>query len=269
MIINSKYRIIQLIGKGGFSKVYLAQHIYTDEYVAIKVEKTNTQTPILKHEAEIYLYLQKSNVNITPKFKLYGNHGKKYTYITLQYIKNNLQSYLKENKSLSIKKTCDFGIQILDLIKKLHQTGIVHRDIKPGNFVFDDSKICIIDFGLSKYYMKEEEHIIYKKGYKIIGTAKYVSINVHNGVEYSRRDDMESFIYMLFELYNGFLPWSYCICKDKEVTHKIMKYIKNNVDYKKVFKSGCDMLVQILDYIKIMKYDEEPNYEWIKEKLTI
>ena len=59
MLINNKYEIIQLIGKGGFSKVYLAKNNITNEYVAIKMEKLQTTTPVLKTEAEIYILLKK------------------------------------------------------------------------------------------------------------------------------------------------------------------------------------------------------------------
>jgi serine/threonine protein kinase len=76
----------------------------------------------------------------------------------------------------------------------------------------------MIDYGLSRKYYdnKKKEHIPYKEGKNITGTVKFASIYTHLGIEQSRRDDLECFIYTLIYLIKGKLPWQGLKSKNKE-----------------------------------------------------
>ena len=86
---------------------------------------------------------------------------------------------------------------MIKMIKVVHEERIIHRDIKPENLLIgntDQTKntIYVIDFGLSRVYKNtDDEHIEFKTGKKLTGTARYASLDTHKGFEQSRRDDLE------------------------------------------------------------------------------
>jgi len=105
------------------------------------------------------------------------------------------------------------SIQMVQLIEKVHEERIIHRDIKPDNFLIGGNEntkdsVYIIDFGLAKCFRNSEgEHIPYKDGKNLTGTARYASIATHKGIEQSRRDDLETIGHVLLYLLKGTLPW--------------------------------------------------------------
>lgn len=78
--------------------------------------------------------------------------------------------------------------QMIDRIELVHKKKFLHRDIKPDNFLMGveekKDRVYLIDFGLAKRYKKHNgQHIKYRDGKKLTGTARYASINTHKGIE--------------------------------------------------------------------------------------
>lgn len=107
-------------------------------------------------------------------------------------------------------------------IKYVHEKCHIHRDIKPDNFVMgiesNENRVYVIDFGLAKKYKSQTKntHIPFKTGKNMTGTARYCSINTHEGFEQSRRDDLESIGHVIMYFIRGVLPWQGLKCRHDE-----------------------------------------------------
>ena len=250
-LINNKYLLLNKIGKGSFGSIYKAQNIRTNELVAIKIEKIKDELKLLKNESVIYQYLNGSNC--VPQVKWFGRDDKNY-YMVINLLGNSLQELMNKTKKLSLALTLKIGIKIITILKTIHEKGLVHRDIKPDNFLFGINQInnlYLIDFGFCKSYLDGEQHIKIKTLNGLIGSKNYASIMAHIRTELSRRDDLESLGYMLIYLNLGFLPWNNE--SNEEIIIKLKEGILNDIRYPQA-------LLDLLRYSRIMEYEEQPNY---------
>jgi len=156
----------------------------------------------------------------------------------------------------------------------LHDKGFIHRDIKPDNFVIGLYKkapiIYMIDFGLAKRYIdaKTHLHIPYSQGKSLTGTARYASVNAHLGMEQSRRDDLESIGYLLIYLFKGILPWQGISGKTKCEKYAKIAKCKATTSIDVLCKGLPEEFVQYMQYCKSLKFDETPNYQFLRSMFS-
>jgi len=267
IIINNKYRIIQKIGEGSFGSIYKGQNMRTNEYVAIKVESIKNETKLLKNESIIYRHL--NNCVGIPYVKWFGKDNTNY-YMVINLLGESLQSLKEKKGTFSLKLVLQIGINITTLLKIIHDKGLVHRDIKPDNFLLgldkENKKIYIIDFGFCKSFMNCDKHTEMSKTSSLIGSKTYASINSHNYLELSRRDDLESLGYMLIYLYLGTLSWqdiSALTTEEEDINEKI-KHLKQNI----IDKNLPIVLVNYMKYVRKLEFNEKPNYYIIIDNFT-
>ena len=263
-VFFNKYHCIKKIGQGSFGDIYEAY--YNNEKYALKFENRKKNYNLLQNEAAIINYLKGPNI---PFVKSFGFTAQ-YNILVMQLLGKSLENLLMERKIFSLKTVCMVGYQMINILEFIHEKHILHRDIKPDNFVMGldelSNIVYLIDFGLAKKYRSMTTLIQYPmvKKNKLTGTARYASINALKGYEHSRRDDLESVGYILIYFLKGKLPWQGIHTKTKE--EKYQKILEKKVEISST--ELCDGIpnefVEFLEYIKNLGYNEKPEYEMLR-----
>ena len=286
-LIANNYILLEEIDHGTFGKIYLSFNIRDNIEVSLKKEFfTNTTRPQLRNEVQLYQTLLSissttnlSGEHVIPQKEVQGvpvlyGYGelKDSNYLIMELLGPNLIDlfYYCGSNRFSIGTVSLLALQLLNRIETLHKNFYIHRDIKPENFVIgSESKsniIYLIDYGLSKRYkhVKSHHHIPYREGRRLIGTARYVSINTHLGVEQSRRDDLESIGYVLIYFLKGVLPWQGLKGNKKCDKYTRIKNKKMQITTEMLCSGLPDEIEVYMNYCKSLKFEDKPNYNYLR-----
>ena len=268
-IFFKKYQILKKIGRGSFGSVYLGKNITTEKLYAVKFEPKNQQDLILEREAYLLYYLRGFGI---PQIITYGQNSKYNILVQTLLGKSINKIFHQKNLKFSLKDCCMIGIQILDRLEYIHSKYIIHRDVKPDNFLIgypDSNIIYIIDFGLAKKFMSSRtgKHAKFSINKKWSGTTRFASANSLRGVSQSRRDDLESLCYLLLYLMKGNLPWDniYSINENEEILliYKIKKFMKPELLFINLPKETAEFF----SYCKKLEYEQKPDYNYLRNLL--
>ena len=267
-ILFNKYKITKELGKGSFGLIYEAQSLYSNKFYAVKLEDMRDSHFILEEESLILSYL---NCNRIPKVKSFGYSGN-YIVLIMELLGKSLEQIFNElpQNKMSTRCVCNIAYQLISIIEIIHDNNIIHRDIKPANIAIGlDGKnkyLYLLDFGLSKKYRSNtsKKHYSFTQDNKLIGNARYSSINALEGGTQSRRDDLESLGYLFIYFLLGNLPWQGNVSNSKEDKYYKIREIKKKITPKELCYGLPSEFEQYITYTRNLKYEEKPDYNYLK-----
>ena len=266
--IFNKYKMIRKLGQGSFGSIYEAQSLYSNKLYAIKLEDMKQDQFILEDES---IFLSLINYPRIPKIKSFGYSGS-YIILVMELLGKSLDKIFNElpSKKMSIRCVCNIAYQLILIFEAIHNCNIIHRDIKPANIAIgreEKSKyIYLLDFGLSKKFRstKTKKHFPFLQNNKLIGNARYSSINALDGGTQSRRDDLESVGYLLLYLLLGRLPWQGHISHSRDDKYYKIKKIKRETTAEELCRGLPPQFEEYVKYTRNLKYEEDPKYDYLK-----
>ena len=160
-VLDDKYRLEHLLGQGGMGAVYLATHLGTERYVALKLispqfMRNNEFVERFKREARAAGRLRHPNVVDVTDFGFADMKAGPVAYLVMEYLDGcTLGDVLSEEKSLPLEWVADILDQVCSAVHEAHQQGIVHRDLKPDNIWLEPNRlgsyrVKVLDFGIAK-----------------------------------------------------------------------------------------------------------------------
>ena len=297
--ILDKYVLRGCIGSGAFGEVWNADSVSTGEPVAVKMERIQgNPAPTLQYESRVLQLLQGS-LGI-PRLRYFGRKDDMNGIFmvtdllgpSLETVATSpcldLNAYDLQNPPPHHEEFITaIGRQMLQRLKSVHVRGMLHRDVKPDNFLFARKPVLdlsrravqapmpllhLIDFGMAKRItlilskVKEEGlRDVPVPGFTLIGSARYASVFAHCGEPLGRRDDLISMMYsLIYVARGGSLPW-------QNYSEREIYYIKDNMTAPEICAGlshrHATQWPTVLELLHRMNAHDVPDYAAIEELL--
>lgn len=270
--------MVRPIGKGAFGEVFEAKHVDGGTRVAAKLESIASNLHTLQEEADILKRLggREGGRDGVPHIFEYTPRISGYNVLIIDLFGSSLDNHLNlsDAKRFTVRTVFMLAQDLIKRIEFIHSKGVLHRDIKPENLVMGlgrrAHKVMLIDFGLAKRFTTNSgQHIPRKANKSFCGTPRYASLWTHQGLEQSRRDDLESLGYVLLKMLFGVLPWQGLRATSGKQASKQLSYQriydkKKNLSAKHMCKDFPPFVQYVFEtYFGIcrnLEFEETPPY---------
>jgi len=226
-LIDRKYIILDLLGRGGMGVVYRARQMPIKREVAFKV----LGREFLKHPASVKRFIREASAAsmLRSRFSTiihdFGLAREGFLYFTMEVARGNLLSDLTRGATpMELEEACLVATDICRSLEEAHGFGIIHRDIKPANIMLskDEDQVLakVLDFGTARLVESRDPERITDPG-KVFGTPEYMSPEQAMGEDVGPTADLYSLGVMLYEMIAGVLPFA-----GRTHTHLLLKQIR-------------------------------------------
>jgi serine/threonine protein kinase len=213
--VMGSYRLIKLLAEGGMGRVYLAEHTRLGRKVALKLLRSEyaSNAPAIKRffrEARTVNDINHENIiEITDFFEKDGGDN----YYIMELLKGRpLTDVLREEGALPVPRVIDIAVQVCKALKAVHDSGVIHRDLKPDNIYLTERGgqkdfVKLLDFGVAKLMDVKDGMPVHKTGVgAILGTPQYMSPEQAGAKPVDNRTDIYSLGVILYEMVTGRVP---------------------------------------------------------------
>jgi serine/threonine-protein kinase len=204
-LVDGRYRLLELLGRGGSAAVYRADDLLLGRRVALKVlhqcfaDDWDFVARFRREGSSAARFDDKHIVSVYDGGRWEGTY-----YITMEYVRGrSLRSIIQQEAPLEEGRAIDLTTQFLRAARSVHARGVIHRDLKPENAILDgDGQLKITDFGIARTGVEQLTEIG-----SIIGTVQYMSPEQAEGTEAGIASDLYSIGVILYELLTGRVPF--------------------------------------------------------------
>ena len=213
-LINDRYEVGEVIGRGGMATVHVGQDVRLGRRVAIKILRPELAADETFHERfqrEAHAVASLNHHSIvaiydTGEIRPQGPDGVMRPYIVMEYVPGRTLRELIHGPGVAPRQAVEYMLGILDALSFSHRAGIVHRDIKPANVkVTPDGGVKVMDFGIARAV--EDTQAALTQSQAVLGTAQYLSPEQARGIAVDPRSDLYSAACVLFEMLTGRAPF--------------------------------------------------------------
>lgn len=269
MIFHNRFSLEKRLGSGAFGQLYQGVDVKTGREVAIKLEPDTAKQPQVLYEGKLYKVF--SDCEAVPSLHWCG-HEQGYNVLVMDLMGPCLEELFQYcGRRFTLKTVLMLGSQMISCLEYLHSRGFLHRDVKPDNFLIGRGSkqdvVHIIDFGLAKKYRDKHnpDHIPYREGKNMLGTARYASLSAHLGYEQGRRDDLEAMGYVLMYFLRGGLPWQGVQGQDHNARIKSIAACKQlTVETGDLCRGYPLEFSKYFDYCRRLHFEEQPDYDLLR-----
>jgi eukaryotic-like serine/threonine-protein kinase len=254
-----KYKLLNHLGTGGMSSVYLAEHVLMQRRVAIKVlpkNRVEDSSYLARFHREAQAAAALDHRNIVRAYDV-DNDGNIH-YLVMEYVEGcDLQQLIKNEGPLDYLVAADFIRQAADGLAHAHKANLIHRDVKPANLLVDQKKVVkVLDLGLARFTCDEQASLTVAFDENVLGTADYLApeqaLDSH-GVD--ARADIYSLGCTLYFLLTGHPPFP-----DGTLPQRLMMHQKQPPP--SILKDRPDAPQELLDICaKMMAKKPDQRYQ--------